>query len=844
MNRTKKLIMTQQTPIFRAFVTAVLLTNGFFLFASPALADGTTAGTAITNTANATYVDANNPGTTINSTSNPVTVTVAEVAGITVTPSGIVDSTPGATTIVPGNLLVATYTVTNVGNSPTDFQIPNISTITTGQATVSGQLPTDKNNMTPASGQLQYSLDGGATWTNVPTGGLTTTAIPVGGTVLVRVPITVQQGAQSSSTITDRLGDTPGGAQNQARISDGDDVFTVDPTGDTLGPPVNGTREASATQSVTVGGTSNVMALATVLKAMASYNNNNTPSLLTDDILTYSLSLQVQSTDVTNSTPPIVPAALAGTTINVNSTSGTYILISDAIPQYTKLYAAPTPPSGWLVVYTTSPTSTTADQAAWTTALPTGGLTAVTRVGFVNNTNVVTSIATGATIAGFNIQVVTSQILPGTTTETINNIAQAFGKTAGNPSGPLIYDDSGDQVPDNYNSTTKTFPTSPTAAGDTGYYTGTVPSADTDSGNNNTGTNNGTNASYPAGDVNVYTIQMASQYGVLNGPLNTPAAIGPTSNNDDFTNKSAFVPPNTAPGTAISPSPVSFSNTVQNTGVNGPETISLLPTPPSTTTNLPNGTLVTISYQSISATYIYNSGSGTFTFQSGTGATANTPVQISNLAVNTTANYGVSVALPPSTPLSTDTNIQRGFPVPITASTPNGTSGTLSNITIDQVYTGFLQLLKLSQILPGTGPAVQGTDGTLSTTAKKPAPGNIIVYEIQYTNISTPAVGSGDVILNASNVVITENGTTGGNNWALDNDGNGVIDTSNIIGTAKDSGAATITFYSGNPVSTTPLNTEQSGTTVNTDVTQYIDTVTGQIAPGVQRTFTFQRKVN
>jgi hypothetical protein len=168
-------------------------------------------------------------------------------------------------------------------------------------------------------------------------------------------------------------------------------------------------------------------------------------------------------------------------------------------------------------------------------------------------------------------------------------------------------------------------------------------------------------------------------------------------------------------------------------------------------------------------------------------------------------------------------------------------------------------MVKMSQILQGTGPAVQGTDGTLSTSAKKPAPGNIIVYQIQYTNISTPPVGSNDVVLNASNVVITEDGTanagstgvigtTGGtnvnsNNWALDNDGNGIIDTSNIVGTAKDSGAATITFYSGNPANTL-LNTEQSGTTVNTDVTKYLDTITGQIAPGVSRTFTFQRKVN
>jgi len=849
MNQTKKPVKTQQSKILRTFTTAALLTSGFFCFASPVLADGTTAGTAITNTANATYQDANNPGTTINSTSNPVTVTVAEVAGITVTSSGIVNSTPGATANTAGNLLVATYTVTNVGNSPTEFQIPNIST-TTGPVTVSGVLPTDKTGATPANGQLQYSLDGGTTWINVPTTGLTTGSIPVGGTVLVRVPATVQAGAQSGDSIGIRLGQTPGDAQNQARIADGGDVYTVDPPNDTLGPPVNGVREASATQTTTVGGTSNVRALATVLKTLTNYNNSNTPSNLTDDILTYGLSLRVESTDVTNS--GITPAALAGTTISVNGTSSAYILVSDAIPQYTQLYAAPTAPSGWQVVYTTSIVSTTtADQALWTTTLPSGGLAAVTRVGFINNPNVVSSVATGVTVTGFNIQVQTSLIPTSATTENINNIAQAFGKTAGNPTGPLVYDDSGDQVPDNYNSTTKTFPTSTT--GDTGYYTGTIPAADTDTGNNNTGTNPGTNSSYPSGDVNVYTVQTPSSVSVLNGPLNYPAAIGPTSNNDDFTNKSALIPPNTLPGTTIDPAAVSFSNTIQNNSATGTgnETVTLAPTPPATAANLPNGTLVTISYQSQSATYTYSNGSFTL-------AANNTPISITGLAPNTTANYGVSVDLPSGTPLSTDTNVQRGFPVPVTATATNS-SGTATNTTIDQVYTGFLQMVKMSQILQGTGPAVQGSDGTLSTSAKKPAPGNIIVYQIQYTNISTPPVGSNDVVLNASNVVITEDGTanagstgvigtTGGtnvnsNNWALDNDGNGIIDTSNIVGTAKDSGTATITFYSGNPANTL-LNTEQSGTTVNTDVTKYLDTITGQIAPGVSRTFTFQRKVN
>ena len=165
VNRNKSI--NKQIQPYQSLVATALLTGSFFQFVAPVLADGTTAGTSISNTATATYEDPNAPGSPINSTSNAVTVTIAEVAGITVTGSGITG------TANPGNTLVYTYTVTNVGNDSTKFQIPNLAT-TTGPATVSGVLPTDKTGAVPASGNLQYSTDGGTTWTNIPAGGLTT----------------------------------------------------------------------------------------------------------------------------------------------------------------------------------------------------------------------------------------------------------------------------------------------------------------------------------------------------------------------------------------------------------------------------------------------------------------------------------------------------------------------------------------------------------------------------------------------------------------------------------------------------------------------------------------------
>ncbi|MDZ8183899.1 MAG: hypothetical protein RMX96_03415 [Nostoc sp. ChiSLP02] len=830
---------------YQSLIATALLTGSFFQFVAPVLADGTTAGTSISNTATATYEDPNSPGTTINATSNTVVVTVAEVAGITVSASGVTDTTasPSNTTVQAGDLLIYTYTLTNVGNDPTKFHIPNQAT-TTGPGTVSGTLP---NGGTANS--LQYSIDGGQNWINVPQGGIDTPSVPVGGTVLVRVPITVQPGAQTNDVITVTLGNTPGDAQNQLRSPDGGDVFTVDnpdgSPGEVPGAPVNGTREASATQQIKVGLTVKTYTLATVLKIRSGYNNAGTPAI-TDDKLTYDLSLRVESNDPTGQ--GITPAALTGT--NVPGLAGTHILVSDAIPAGTDLAVAPTPPPGWQTVYTTDPVTTNANAATWTTTPP-SVLASVTRVGFINNPATITSIAPGTTVTGFSIQVAVE--LSATSPLTIANIAQLFGQT---PSSNLpVYDESGDQNPSNYNgppgsmippagtdSNSDGVPdTLPTGSVDDGYInTPTTPETGTDAGNNNSGDGS------QGGEANVITLQTPVASAILNGPQNAPDATGPSGGtNDDFTNKSSLVPPNTAPGSTLDPQSVGFTNTVKNTGTES-GVLKIEPTLPGVAGDLPNNTKITITYNSQSAVYTYNN--GVFT-------TPGAPITIPNFAPNATINYGVEVDLPAGTQLSTDIN--KGFPVPVTASIDNYTTDSngdgikdtgndnafdSSNITIDRVYTGYLKLLKMSRVLQGTGPVVQGNDGIFSTDPKKPAPGNIIEYQIQYSNISEPQSGTGNVILNASKVVIIEDGTQGSNNWAKDNDASGQIDTSNIVGSAKDSGSATIQFFSGNPATSSGI--DQTGTTVNTDVTKYVDTVTGIIAPGVQRTFTFQRKVN
>jgi hypothetical protein len=860
MQYSNKAVNQKVSNNYRSLIATSLLISGIFQFIAPVLAEGTAAGASISNTATATYEDPIDK-TPLNATSNTVVVTVAEVAGITVTASGVTDETPNDPVKISDKLYF-NYTVTNVGNDPTKFRVPDLAKVTgPGQA-----------------GKLEYSKDGGQTWTPIPGGEVITDPIAVGGSILVRVPVTVTQGAQDNDIINVTLGDTPGDAQNQKRDrNDGGDVYTVDVAGlsgidknpadgkddEVTGDPVNGTREASATQKATVNQSTKSFSLATILKNRTDYSGNGTDKI-NDDKLGYELSLRVELTDPTGN--KITPAPLVGTPIKMGNNIENHILVSDAIPKDTLLDSMPTPPPGWMAVYTLDdPTAKTALESTWLPLTASVDLTTVKRIGYVNDPVVITSIAPGKTITGFKVPLrVNSATVPDTAPSLmVANIAQVFGQAPGGTT--VVYDESGDNRPSNYGDNGSLPPGSVDVNGDgipdatppidKGYPDPTkVPPADADIGNNNSGTGE-------AGEPNLYEIKKPVASDLLNGPDRAPDATGPKDNNDDFTNKSALVPTDkSAPGSMLDPAPVGFTNTVKNSGTSEND-ISLVPTPPANPTDLKPGTLVTITYDNQSKSYVWTGTEFKYDADKNPATTNDqTPIDdkseyitIPKVQPGQSINYGVEVNLPPDSPLSTD--IDKGFPVPITAFIDDATPGLGSdpvkearNITIDRVYTGFLKLRKESRVLPGSGTAVKAGDETWSDKPKSPAPGNIIEYRIKYKNISEAQAGTKNVILEADKVVIVEDGTLstaagdGKNNWALDNDINGQLDTSNIIGTAKDSGASTIQFYSGKPGSN--LAIDQTGTTVNTDVTKYVNSVQGKVQPGEERYFMFQRKVN
>ncbi len=859
--------------VCQRLLAATLLVGGLNTWVAPAFADGTAAGTPIDNTATATYDNPDDPTKPFNATSNTVRVTVAEVAGITVTPLSTIDVNGG--TVLPGDVVNYEFKVTNVGNDTTEFYIPSTPTFSgPGSATkveITGYIKPDGTRVTFAPITVPAGMTKTTALTTLPIlpGATVAGVIPAGYALIVNVPTTINggaNGASSGSSVSVRLGDTgandnSAGTQNQPDgtnvAADVSEVRTVDygaEAGASAGP-VAEEKEAAAFQTVIVGSTS--QALATILKTRTSYVPNSTTSLA-DDVIGYGLALKVESAAPVGSTG-VTPGKLVGTTVKLSTGPVNRILVSDAVPAQTKLTAqadVSVPNADWTPIYTVDPLATPATDATWTIAFN----PAATRIGFIYNATGVPAtaipLAEGSNITGFGFKVLTSGVSP-TSTVPVNilNIAQVFGQTKGNegPNAPLVYDESGDIMPGNFNdngtpgNTATLTPGSPVGSIPTGN-----PNA-TDDGIDNKGDNSGQG---PGGEDNVTTIALAGT--ILNGPNGVPAAVGPSDNNNDFTNRSTPVPSGITPGTMaapallLAPGTVTFTNTVANPSTIDPLTNVLIVPDLAAFTAAPGeslppvGTTVTLTYGGQTAVYTYNATpgpgypNGNFTFTSGS------PIIVPTLAPGQPINYTVKVDLPANTPISTDT--EKGYSIPIYAfvdkngdSRPavDGSEPT-QNRTIDRVYTGFLQLVKESRVLDTDGATlIKNQDWTTDSTklAGLGAKGRFVEYRIKYKNISIAPTGTGNTTLDAKNVTITEDGVNGGNTWAIDKDVNGIIDTSHSMGSVS------VTYGGPGSVLYSPSG-EQTGTTAATDVTKYVHKPGVIIQPQDKGTFIFRRKIN
>jgi hypothetical protein len=820
---------------WRQLLAATLAIGSTLQLIAPAFADGTAAGTVITNTATATFADGpvGNPGTnSYNATSNTVKISVSEIAGISLTAQ-----TPSNAAPLAGGSFTVDFVIVNTGNDPTLFNIPKAVTF----SNTTGAFILNKMEIVTLDG-----LGNVTSATPITAAGIDTAAVPVGGKVTVRVTVDVAPGAPKNAATTIALGKTTNdNEQNVPYVADAGSVRTKDIVGETNGDlPIGIEKEAMDTSTtITVAG--RLQAFAAVLKANDGYAPGTDPNVL-DGKLTYNLALKVDNP----TTPPagFVVSDLYGTAVKVDGVSVNRVLVSDAIPGSTQLgvTADITKPTNWTIVYSTTAIGTSAYQADWVTTRPSTA-TNIKRIGFIYNTNAVAAptdpglgpILKGSpTIKGFSFKVTP---LTGFKGGAIANIAQIFGQSqpgtvATGTATQIVYDESGDQTTNNGLDGTDPDPLKTPA--DNGGITDGVANTTKDGVDPGTGndpsdpaTNIGADgvtapSKVIGGEDNVYTIAATP----LNGPLGQPGAEGsPNNTNDDFTNKSIVVPPGTDPATTLDPAVFTFTNTVQNTS-SSTQVISLLPTPPATTGDLPTNTVVSIKDTAGNiANYTYNGTVFVFTAAGSTaGLSATNPIKLTvaaGLTPATSPSYSVIVDLPTGTPQL------KGFPVPVTAFVDaNKTglpTGNPSNITIDRLYTNYLSLDKKARILlpdgvtPVTGPA--GTFTTVQADLSAAAtPGNIIEYQITYKNIST-AGGTNSVTLPANNLVITENGSTGGNTW---------------FG---------VTVDPKYPTPATGTGTDAAGTISVTvsgaDIQEYKDTIT-TVAPGTAGgTLTFQRKI-
>lgn len=872
-----KLVTNKKNNYLRPLIGSALVGTSLFQLALPVLAEGTSAGVNISNTATATYEDPT--GTPLTSTSNTVTITVAEVAGITNVAQVPVD--PNGGSVIPGDTVQFPFLITNTGNNPTGIFVPSPDNVTT-------------QNLVPGSVQVLIDInnDGTADITlNPGDAGVVIPGVAADASITVTVQGTVAS-VVSGSIITAQLGNTGSNnssnpdSQNQADLPDTaltNEIRTVDgangDAGETAGAPINGEREAADTSSaLTVGQVApKPLALAKVLKTAASVDDQATPAF-TDDVITYDLSLQVQN-DLPLGLTGYDPAGLEGTTVNVDTVDRTVILVSDAIPEKTVLdAAAPLVPPGWRVVYTTDALTTTATEANWVTVRPGAG---ITRIGFIYDpdsdlTTASPVLPRNTTVSGFTFYVLASGATDDGGTppvaDPIYNLAQVFGETQGDTANNIVFDESGDQNPNNFNDNgTPPAENNPTAndavygdydptatTGNTGDPEDAAPGG-TDTNNNNTGA--GTD-----GEPNILVLSSPPEPpppgNLLNGPLDQPDATGPVGNNDDFVNKS--ITEGVTNGATVDPAAVTFGNSVKNVSGVDLQNVVLRPIAPNDANGvcascdyvearIPNGTKITIQNTGGggAVVYTYNQGA-TIAADTITPDVPGSRFELATLTVGQEFDYEVVVDLP-------STNAYEGYSVPVVAYVNNDGNDAFSpatelinNIKIDRLYTGYLRLTKEARILRADGTVTSWFNDTAFTDpagafpgSGKPqvAPGDRIQYRITYQNVSTatPPSGQFNVTLNANNTVITENGLgVNGNNWALDNaPANSVIDTSNVPGAAVAS-QGTIIYYNGNPVA---VGADQTGPTAASDVTQYQNNV-GVVAPGQTGTFSFQRLVN
>jgi hypothetical protein len=622
--------------------------------------------------------------------------------------------TPGGTTI--SNQASASYSDgTNTYNT-----VSNTVTVTVSNVSGLAITPDAGSNPTVVAGQTLVLFN----FTVTNTGNFTDR--------VHFVPGSAHLGGTASATITRTFIDL----DSSGTINTGDTDIT-NATADSLDIAQNGSIHVLVEVSIDAGASAGqtVQVLLGDAGGAPSYDNQPVAAPSTNEVRTVSASVNGQREakgDITVSvendarlvltlTAPPGPVALGGDIsysaqlentgarsaagVSLTGGSGSFVYIIVPIPLDTAVKAGQTFPAGTL--FTTDALTTAPLAATYVSAQPAPA--SIRRIAF----QVGVSLGAGATSASFPFVVTVNTGINAS--NPIWEITDAFGKNFFN--NPLT-DQSGD-----------------------GLFNQGDSNADFNEPKFGVDPPNGTQG-------NQQRTNLTAVGSVLVGPSGAPAAVGPTDNNDDYTNRAV----NTGiagiePGAATDASGQTiFINTVQNTG-NANDTFTIdAPT-------VPAGFLVEVSTDG-GTVYTPVSGGGSVSLAIAFGASANINVRITEPAGNT---------------------VLTGYGTIIRAT--SGNTPAANNRTIDRLYTGFVRLDKTSSVSNGTG--VGG--------ATDPVPGAVITYNITYTNVSTSNGDANCVKLTASNLVITEDGLVAPNNW-------GTYTTNS--GSPSDSGSGTVVTVS------------------------------------------------
>lgn len=354
----KNYFKTLNTKSWRPFVGALAL-----ICAASAVAMAQTpytpGGTAISNTATSSYSDGTDSFTT---TSNTVSVTVSNIAGLAITP----DAGSRANVVRGQTNVDFLFTVTNTGNFTNQvvFKASGASITKTGDATVTAAVIDVDGSNTINVGDTDIFTNGSD---------VTSANVIQDGTLKVIVRVDVLFIAVGGSTINVQLGDAPGTTpwDNQVLVASAADVRTgtagtngqeeargdINATVDSTGSVLLGTRVGSTNYPGAIGTDTNDDYTNKSVNTgilVAPGANTNASGIA---VFTNSVQNTGNATDTFTFTAPTIPAGFT-VQVSVNGLGTDYADIADGTPDTLVITAGTTvtilvrvtAPSGKLVL--------------------------------------------------------------------------------------------------------------------------------------------------------------------------------------------------------------------------------------------------------------------------------------------------------------------------------------------------------------------------------------------------------------------------------------------------------------------------------------------------------------